>query len=81
VRSPAPSDDSNLFSIGPNALILNQASPEALSAAIYLLATNRTLAQALAEAGYRTVEAQFSVSSQVKLYELLYSASVSRVQW
>lgn len=74
VRPPSSFNNSDLFTIGPNALILNHATPEALSAAIFLIAKNRTLARTLAEAGYRTVESQFSVSSQMKLYELLYSS-------
>lgn len=72
IRQPLVSGN-KLYTVGPNAIILNNASPLAISEAVMVLIRNKTLRLEIGDNAYETVRAQFTVSSQIKLYEQLYS--------
>jgi glycosyltransferase involved in cell wall biosynthesis len=74
IQPPDSTSSETLFTIGPNAVILNQANPKAISEAVVFLFKNQTLRVRISEAGYQTVLSKFSVSAQMKLYERLYSS-------
>lgn len=67
-------DDDNdlLYTVGINAVLLNEASPLAISAAVSLLAGNSTLRQQIGLAGRKTVQDRFSVVRQMEEYTALY---------
>lgn len=73
---PLQKSESNndlLYSIGPNAIILNEASPIAITEAVIKLVYNSTLRQSIGEAGYNTIASYFSREIQIQKYEKLYS--------
>ena len=66
---PTPTD---AFSISPNAIVLNEASPRAMAAAVEALRDQPALRTSLGRAGRDTVLRYFTVDRQMKQYAALY---------
>lgn len=66
--------NNQLYSIGSNAIILNEASSNAITEAALLLISNLTLRENIGEAGYNTIVSYFSREIQIQKYENLYSS-------
>jgi hypothetical protein len=67
-------DDVSLFSVGPNAIVLEVASPAAIERAVLLLKRQPQLAAALGSAGRRTVQEHFTLDLQMQGYDELYKS-------
>ena len=74
VRSPLKNSDmqSELFSIGENAILVNEASPQALALGIACLLDDGELRKRIGEAGRITVTNHFRSEQQMWRYEQLY---------
>ena len=68
----AKSDPSGPFSISSNALVVHEAVPGALAAAVMALVDDPLLAQRVGRAGRESVLGHFEAGRQMQQYALLY---------
>ncbi|CAE7445186.1 unnamed protein product [Symbiodinium microadriaticum] len=61
------------FTISPNCMLVNVASPQAVADAVEVLVRNKSLRIRLGAAGRMSIERVFAVPRQMKQYEELYS--------
>ena len=61
------------FSVGHNAVLVNEATPNAIAAAVVHLYRNPAVAAAIGEAARRTVVERFHVNAQMRKYHRLYT--------
>lgn len=67
-------EESALFSVGTNAIVLNVASPAAIEDAVLTLIHNPQCSAALGLAGRRTVIERFTLEQQMRNYDTLYKS-------
>ena len=67
-------EESALFSVGTNAIVLNVASPAAIEDAVLTLIHNPQSSAALGLAGRRTVIERFTLEQQMRNYDTLYKS-------
>ena len=70
--------DGPLFEVTPNAVLVNDPSPEALAAAALMLFNDPSLRITLGRAARATVEGDFSLQRQMVQYDQLYTALYHR---
>jgi glycosyltransferase involved in cell wall biosynthesis len=66
------------FTIGTNAVLVNEAHPLAIANAVAILVTNASLRYDIGFAGQKTVRRHFTVKRQMTQYAKLYSILVNR---
>ncbi len=70
-------DGHQQYQIGTNALVLNVATPDAVSLAVLHLVSNSTLRKEIGDSGFQTITSRFSIQNQMRRYERLYSLIAS----
>ena len=73
-----PSPHPQLFSVARNSLLLNEASPSAITAAVLHLFHNPSLRLSLGSAGHALINQSFTTSLQMAQYERVYEEIVGR---
>ena len=69
----ATNSKSSQFTVAPNAVIVNEASPDAVASAVAALIDDPYLGQRIGALGRKIVEDEFNVVRQSKEYENLYN--------
>jgi glycosyltransferase involved in cell wall biosynthesis len=67
-------DGRPLFTVSPNAVIVNSATPDAIAQAVHHLILYPKLREELGRAGRRTVTERFHLARQMDQYSRLYTA-------
>lgn len=67
-----------LFSVSSNAVVVNEASPRAIAAAVLHVASNPALGESIGREGRRTVLRYFTLERQMEQYSQLYSEIAHR---
>lgn len=65
--------DSSFYTVTKNAVLINEASPIAISAAVSLLIANPSLRFEIGAAGRLAIQQRFSLQRQIDDYTLLYT--------
>lgn len=66
------------FSVSPNAVLLNSATPTAIAEAAYYLIRNPEVRNRIGQAGRATVASLFTVEKQMEQYSRLYEYCVQQ---